>query len=187
MDAPRAELDDLLDVTTWVGVYPPGFTSHSQAPLEISEWLENDEPFYAPGTTPALTQGRRIFTTHGVKARQVLDAYAAGASPRFVDAWLTPSPLQAGRATHADGAWQCATFMHLPEPEAVGWAYTDLLVHNEWAITTWVDSLGPTSYLWVLAGFTLAEAAAMRDGGTVTDQQLRVMVALNGTSLPAGI
>ena len=55
-------------------------------------------------------------------------------------------------------------------------------------ITAWTDRFGPDAYLHVLAGFTLDEAIALQDGGTtVTEQQLRVMIALTGVVLPAGI
>ncbi|MGV8846045.1 hypothetical protein [Tessaracoccus sp.] len=84
--------------------------------------------------------------------------------------------------------------LDLSEPEAVGWAHTALFSTNRLRrlrrqyIRTWLDRFGPKAYLWVLAGYDLKEATSMQKAGDlVSEDQLRVMVALNGRTLPAGV
>ncbi|MGV8847004.1 MAG: hypothetical protein ACOH1Y_18350 [Propionicimonas sp.] len=136
-------------------------------------------------------QGRPAQMAHGSDAEAVLNAYADAASNRFVDAYLSHSQLWLDTSASVSHAWTVTTTtLHLPEVEAVGWAYTDVLgAYFPYAvITAWTNAFGPAAYLWVLAGYDLAEAVALRDTGTViTEDQLRVMVALAGVILPAGI
>ncbi|MGV8846049.1 MAG: hypothetical protein ACOH1Y_17920 [Propionicimonas sp.] len=183
----QADWDDLTDETTWG-------SSSSAAFQAVRYWLRHPPlEFWAP-VTPA--QVREMSGVYGEQVSLALDALAAGASERFVAAALanrhdldTPTIV-----------WDRAQDAHLSEPEAVGWAHTNHL--NQLSrpqqtsivetvlssIPLWVARFGPTAYLWVLAGFTQAEAVAIRDSGVVvTDDQLRVMSALNGVTLPAGI
>ena len=57
----------------------------------------------------------------------------------------------------------------------------------------WVRHLGPQSYLWALAGYTLPEAKRLqargirRTSARISNQQLRVEVALTGPTLPVGV
>ncbi|MGV8846101.1 hypothetical protein [Tessaracoccus sp.] len=106
--------------------------------------------------------------------------------------------MAAATETDPTGGWDIARLAGLAEPAAVGWALAgylqppDGLARDDAGaaalITGWTDLWGPTAYLWVLAGFAGAEATAMRDAETtMSEEQLRVMVALAGVTLPDGI
>ncbi|MGV8910944.1 MAG: hypothetical protein ACOH1Y_18390 [Propionicimonas sp.] len=180
----EADWDALDDVGTWAGV-------NVDRHLCVRRWLRDAPERFEVPVSPAVA--RETFAVYGQRTPQVLNALAGGATARFVDAYLTLW------GADVDTAWTFACQVGLAEPEAVGWAHTDRLVISKWvgkqphilrgsAIRPWLDRFGPVSYLWVLAGFTLDETAAMVEGGaTVSEGQLRVMAALNGVSLPAGI
>ncbi|MGV8847005.1 MAG: hypothetical protein ACOH1Y_18355 [Propionicimonas sp.] len=189
-DPRTAGWDKLVDAATWEGVTVPGFGSPRAVIADIQRWLSVADTGQLDilRFTPALV--RATYRTYGIRARLVLAAYAAGASEEFVTAYLSRRDHAA--VVHVQQAWhQTRTgSAGVTEHEAVGWAHTDLYRPDtpDPAITSWTKALGPAAYLWVLAGYNLDEAVAMRDAGTpVTDQQLRVMVALAGTTLPAGI
>ena len=182
---------------------PLGRPSGSAAPRSrytLREWLR-DPPavFEAPVTRAMVLHAVRA---HGYGlAPMALEASAAGASTRFVDAFLTNFQTEFRFATaRPDVAWATAWLAGLSEPEATGWALTGLLLADPDGdavidvgligarLTPWVDRLGPTSYLFLLAGYTLEEAEALRDAGkSPTGEQLRVMAALNGHTLPPGV
>ncbi|MGV8846047.1 MAG: hypothetical protein ACOH1Y_17930 [Propionicimonas sp.] len=189
----QADWDDLLDQGTW------GETS-DQVFKTVRSWLRRPPVWFQAPVTPA--QVREMTALYGAGVPSALNALADGASERFVAAVLG-NRLNVRTPT---SAWEQCQDAHLSEPEAVGWAHTNHLnqinhhLHfsqpqqpsivetARWSIPLWVAWFGPTAYLWVLAGFTQAEAVAIRDAGTVvTDDQLRVMAALNGAALPAGI
>ncbi|MGV8846044.1 hypothetical protein [Tessaracoccus sp.] len=182
-----ADWDDLMDASTWEGP-----ADHQ----DIQWWLENPPLQFAwHPITP--TQFRETCTRYGKNAGYVLSAYAEGAAPRFVDVFIGAGPVIPAEASvmRARLAWMNAKELRLSEDQAVGWAHADLLIVDLLrtpdgvpVITTWIARFGPTAYLWVLAGYTLDEATAMQDAGTViTDDQLRVAVTLKGITLPAGI
>ncbi|MGV8910945.1 MAG: hypothetical protein ACOH1Y_18395 [Propionicimonas sp.] len=186
----------------WTALMVEGLTagavdaSTASARLVVRQWLLSPPPKFVAAVTPLTV--RVTFAVHGRSTPGVLDAYAAGASERFVDAFLNGRHDRVGQEEPLDG-WTCARAAHLREPAATGWALTGRLMQSSLLgrglslgvlarhIRLWVDRCGETAYLWVLAGFTMDEATAMLDGSVVTDEQLRVMVDLNGMALPAGI
>ncbi|MGV8910943.1 MAG: hypothetical protein ACOH1Y_18385 [Propionicimonas sp.] len=165
---------------------------------DIYGWLRNSPSDWKVAVSPTVV--RETLVRYGPGdggAGGVLTAFAAGASERFVAAFTSRHRRQDTRT-----AWLFAEFGHLAEPEATGWALTDYLFPShltpasleaqyweaEAILGDWRRGFGPRSYLWVLAGFTLNEATAMQDqNATVSDDQLRVMAALNGFTLPASI
>ncbi|MGV8846048.1 MAG: hypothetical protein ACOH1Y_17925 [Propionicimonas sp.] len=163
--------------------------------LSLRGWLQFPPETFHQNVSPGLAL--ELDTLYGARAPMVLNALAAGASTRFVATILgdRPQPIPASPQV----VWRWAQRAGLDEPGACGWAHTDLLNRKSSSPVTekramlalipqWVDRFGPKAYLWVLAGFTLAEATAMQEAETVvTEDQLRVMAALNGVSLPAGI
>jgi len=171
-----------------------GYGVSADRVTNIREWLRMPpESFAAPMTTGTV---RETFATHGVLTSIVLDAYAAGASTRFVDAFFTaPGQFDVRKA------WAITSTARLSEPAAVGWALTGRLCsaagpgvaeENEnivdVRVTPWTDLFGSNAYLHILAGFTFAEAIELKDTGVhISEEQLRVMVALAGVVLPAGI
>ncbi|MGV8910941.1 MAG: hypothetical protein ACOH1Y_18370 [Propionicimonas sp.] len=178
--------DELLDARTWAGVDAvPGFRSPQTVIVDIQHWFRFSAPTPPESITPAVV--RATYRTYGIRARLVLDAYIGGASARFADAYLSRRPDRVDVTT----AWdRTLARTGITEPQAVGWAYTDLYRRDtpDPSITAWTTRFGPAAYLWVLAGYTLDEATKMRDAGTVvTDAQLRVMVALNGVTLSEGV
>ena len=159
---------------------------------QLRAWMRNPPTMYPYGVSPSTVLD--ALAMFGEQCPEALNAYAGGATPRFVATFLTHhpngSPEEAWQALYED--------LGLTEPEAIGWACTFLLYTREgWPLTraviepeiaAWTDRFGPTAYLHVLAGFDLAEATALQDAGTtVSEQQLRVMVALTGVVLPAGV
>ena len=179
--------DDLLGEVVGLGLMRGTF-------INLREWLRQPPAVFKNHLSPALV--RETLGKHDLLTSTILDAYAAGASARFVDAFL------AGPGTKdVMTAWAITQCAHLSEPEAVGWALTgrvkvyagpgstgedEHVVADR--ITWWAGRFGPTSYLLVLAGFTFDEAAAMQDAGRMPAvAQLRVMAALNGHVLPAGV
>ncbi|MGV8910658.1 MAG: hypothetical protein ACOH1Y_16905 [Propionicimonas sp.] len=116
------------------------------------------------------------------------------------------------RVEDPEAAWAFACQVGLSEPEAVGWALTGYLhgppgprrrlddgaylacarahysARKASQIGKWTRLFGPAAYLWPLAGFTLDEATEMWEAGNApTEGQLRVMAALAGPALPAGV
>ncbi|MGV8846061.1 MAG: hypothetical protein ACOH1Y_16890 [Propionicimonas sp.] len=181
----EADWDDLYDRDTWTG-------PNTDLQYCIQEWLRHPPKHFEVPVTPATV--RATLARFGTRAPLALNAYAAGASKRFVGALTDLAP----QVHNPDGVWWYTTKLGLTEPEAVGWALTgdllwpvygvDSLPHSAPFVTRWVDRFGPKAYLWVLAGYDLTEAVALQAAGTVvTEDQLRVMVALNGTVLPDDI
>lgn len=97
-------------------------------------------------------------------------------------------------------AWATTTAAGLSEVDATGWALTGQLLADpdtqavvdvplvSAQLMPWVEQVGPASWLFLLAGFTLDEAVALADAGTTpTEQQLQVMAVLNGHTLPEGV
>lgn len=165
----------------------------------LAAWLRNPPARFVNPISPALV--RDVYARHPKVAEQVMIAIGAGATERFAITFIRASPL----IRAAIAGWQFSRALGLAEPAATGWAATGYL-HDRGnnadfhgaltgdgaaarrTINAWVDAFGPGSYLYVLAGITLKEAVAMRAAGDqVSDQQLRVMAALNGYVLPAGI
>ncbi|MGV8846046.1 MAG: hypothetical protein ACOH1Y_17935 [Propionicimonas sp.] len=172
---------ELTDPATWAQV--------SSGHLEyVLNFLDHEpEAFVTPVTV------REVFIRYGKDGGHVLTAYADGASPRFVDAFTGVTRQRLNDtvgAMRARLAWMNAKELRLPEDQAIGWVHADLLdyVDQQVVITAWVDLFGPKAYLWPLAGFTLTEATALEaDGTVVSEDQLRVMAALAGAVLPAGV
>ncbi|MGV8847006.1 MAG: hypothetical protein ACOH1Y_18360 [Propionicimonas sp.] len=175
--------EDVVNPATWEGVTVPGFRSPRTVIVDIQRWLRFTDPL----PTIWITVVRATYRTYGTRARLVLDAYTSGATARFVTAYLS----RREGAVDVREAWhQTLARTGITEPQAVGWAYTDLYRRDtpDPSITAWSTRFGPAAYLWVLAGYDLAEAWAIQASGTIpTDEQLRVMVALAGYTLPAGI
>ena len=178
--------DDLYDFLTASPQLAAGATV-------LASWLRHPPAVFVAALTP--DQVRDVFARHGKRAGQVLRAMAAGASERFVVAFSGP-PWNAMIAPTAVNAWRDAVVvLGLTEKQATGWAATGWLqapakTQEESAglILVWTDRFGSSAYLWPLAGFTLDEATAMRDHkSSPTQDQLRVMVALNGHILPDGV
>ena len=157
------------------------------------QWLRQPPDKFVNTVTPQDV--RDAFAAYGQRVDAVLTAYAAGASRRFVAAVLSAQPDGSPTA-----AWAATQLVHLNEPDATGWALTGFLFTDahETArsglrmiagrFTYWMDEFGPDAWLYVLAGITYAEALAMAAAGqTPTGEQLRVMAALNGHTLPEGI
>ncbi|MGV8910143.1 MAG: hypothetical protein ACOH1Y_14275 [Propionicimonas sp.] len=153
----------------------------------VRHWLRTQHEPLPATITPDLI--RDTYQVWGRQARTVLNAYVAGASPRFVAAYISCGHDEA----HVRRAWELTQDAGLDEPAATGWALTgQLKVRGAQTtvevITAWVTLFGPAAYLCVLAGYDLGEAAAIHDAGElVTEDQLRVMAALNGVVLPEGI
>ena len=174
---------DDLDEATWDGL-------PADRHLELRVWLRNP-PVFKTSLSPAVV--REVTARFRRWARQALDAYAAGASSRFIAVFIL---------RHQDGnpaaAWKYAYSTGMAEEIAAGWAATDLLYLRPWPtnhrgdkqlvldrIMPWLDRFGSYGHLYVLAGYTLEEAVAIDDAalrnGTprVTREQLEAMVALN--------
>ena len=167
----------------------------------VAHWLRTPPARFVIPITPAMVKD--LNARHGEQTAQVLAAMAAGASERFCVAFLNPGWDISTHVSVLDG-WAQAAAIDLAEHDAVGWAATDYLgcrrgptVHGlpsasraqlTVRVSTWVNYFGPGAYLYVLGGFDLDEAVAMRDAGTSpTPDQLRVMVALAGVILPPGV
>jgi len=181
----------------WNLLYLHGVVHHqedyfSPGRQELRAWMRNPPSMYPNGVTPADTND--AFTAYGSQTPEALNARAAGASARFVAAFMG-----AHRGGKPEYAW---AILHddlgLVEAEATGWAATRYLSAGQGrtpgppgvnpVVTRWRDRFGPTSYLYVLGGYDIEEATTMQEAGTpVSEQQLRVMVALRGIVLPAGI
>ena len=169
----------------------------------LREWLRD------PPTVVTAAVGRDRFAQavadHGpTMATNVLDVYAAGASTRFAATFLAKDANHRAGWPQRDvtSAWEITQEAHLTEPAVTGWALTGWLARHRQMdgapaedvgmiarrITAWADQFGPGAYLYVLAGFTLEEAITLRDAGdSPTGEQLRVMAALNGHTLPVGV
>ncbi|MGV8847007.1 hypothetical protein [Tessaracoccus sp.] len=179
------------------------YAGHDQAGgQEVAYWLRHPPATFATPITPTMI--RDLFDRYEELTFHVLTAIAAGASERFCAGFFNPQWHRRDHVAVVDG-WAQATALNLTEPEAVGWAATDYLgclrdpavlrgvpslsrAQLAVLIRTWISFFGPTAYLYVLAGYDLDEAVAMRDAKTSpTPEQLRVMVALAGHTLPAGV
>ncbi|MGV8846079.1 hypothetical protein [Tessaracoccus sp.] len=149
----------------------------------LREWLRDPPaPFRVPVSAATV---RETFAVYGHVTWEVLQVYAAGASARFVAAHTSRH-----RADLLDAAWDEAQDIRMSERAATGWALTDQLVNGRtWGrVDRWTLRFGESAYLWVLAGYTFEEARDMRTAGTMPgEDQLRVMAALNGKTLPPGI
>ncbi|MGV8910152.1 MAG: hypothetical protein ACOH1Y_14320 [Propionicimonas sp.] len=149
----------------------------------LREWLRDPPaPFRVPVSAATV---RETFALYGHVTWEVLQVYAAGASARFVAAHLS-----CHRAGLLAVAWDEAQENALSERAATGWALTSHLVAHRWGVGVdrWAFRFGEAAYLWVLAGYTFEEARDMRTAGTMPgEDQLRVMAALNGKTLPPGI
>ena len=180
---------------------PDGTYKVQAAVAGVHAWLRNP-PYFSVPISAATVQD--VFTRHGKQTAPVLSILATGGTERFAVAfvnqphWPVPKTSPAQVAEAATDGWRFARSLGLAEQSATGWAATGYLhtsQHQPAAresmtalIKEWTDLFGPTAYLWVLAGFDLDEATAMRDAHTTpTQEQLRVMVALNGHVLPDGV
>lgn len=170
--------------------------------LTLREWLRNP-PASSVAPIPRDLIGQ-VVAAHGPRlTSNVLDAYAAGAPHAFLDVILAKRPGQTGwPQRNVITAWEITVMASLTGPAAIGWATTGelnapILKDGTTAkegrvvadqIIAWTDQFGPDAYLYVLAGITLKEALGLAAAGkTPTEQQLRVMAALNGHTLPAGV
>ncbi|MGV8846065.1 hypothetical protein [Tessaracoccus sp.] len=192
----QTDWNAMFDPSTWAGADEAGSPGERNF-HNARRWLLNPPAPFRVRVSAATV--RQTYQTYGTGARSVLNAYAAGASPRFVDRYSTTNPTWLPEPLYA---WRYSQFAEMSEPEATGWAYTQLMGQNSWEyaggrvhpagsnqpITAWIARFGPTAYLWVLAGYTLEEATTMQDDGTlVSEEQLRVIVALTGVVLPTGV
>ncbi|MGV8847000.1 hypothetical protein [Tessaracoccus sp.] len=189
MDWTDQDWDDLL--TRWGGL-PAGVQT------KVRDWLlkPRKEPLPQPLTPAGLGS---VLSAETWTTSLVLDALGNGVPPVFIAAITARLSAGGGRAHtldfHPNIEWRNALDLGLAEDQAVTWAYTTLLessphrsLSERSPLLAWTDQFGPTAYLWAAAGYTLNEALTMRDSGTtVTNDQLRVAVALKGITLPAGI
>ena len=187
----------------WDDLYDHLSVSRAPGALILTSWLRNPDLTFLVPITPATVLD--FLTRYGKQAAQLLTAVDAGATERFTLTFLGPSWIRSDYGA-AVKAWQYATQIGLAEPQAVGWAATGYL-HSRFydqptahgaptlsrderttLIRAWTDRFGPNAFLYVLAGITADEAATMRYARrSPTQDQLRVMVALNGVILPAGV
>ncbi|MGV8910657.1 MAG: hypothetical protein ACOH1Y_16900 [Propionicimonas sp.] len=178
----------------WEDLYNQG-TPASISQHYLQEWLVSPPERFAASISPDLV--RETFALYGSLAQHVLNAYAAGASARFVN---TYAGQHEWLGHTIKDTWADLADLGLSEAACTGWAHigghrwptgghdASLGAGNDSLVARWVNQFGPASYLWVLAGYTLDEATNMRDSGTVvSEKQLRVMVALAGVVLPDGI
>ncbi|MGV8846085.1 hypothetical protein [Tessaracoccus sp.] len=165
-------------VADWDALDDPGTWDRTNINwhFHVRDWLSFPPKQFEVLVSPQ--QVRDALIVHGVYVREALDAYAAGASERFVTAFQRRCPVET-----AVTAWQRATWAGLSEPAAFGWAQAGMLAEGmDQQKAAWVAQLGPDAYLWVLAGYTLEETTAMRDAGaTVSNEQLQVQAALAGS------
>ncbi|MGV8846054.1 MAG: hypothetical protein ACOH1Y_16925 [Propionicimonas sp.] len=176
--------DDLDDYRTWGQV-------DEQNHQRVRYWLRHPPERFDVPVSPGLV--RETTARYGRQTPGALNAYAAGASERFVAAHLAHGL----RVLNADIAWGACRHSSLSEVSSTGWALTGQLVvvdtGTTWTglldrILQWAALFGEFAYLWVLAGFTFEEATVMQAAGPpASKDQLRVMAALNGFTLPAGI
>jgi hypothetical protein len=169
----------------------------------VADWLRNPPPTFRTRPTPASI--RALFARHGRQTEYVLAALVDGASERFAVTYRSRDSSPIARAAELQSGWRHAVTIGLTEPQATGWAGTGYLHSRRYRpspigspassravmtalITAWTTAFGPDAWLYVLAGIDLQEAVALKENGkTPTGEQLRVMAALNGHTLPAGI
>ena len=177
---------------TYQALFPASPKPGSKA---LANWLRNPPKelvnHLGVPITPAMVL--QLLDRYGTQTPRVLTGLTAGASERFAATYLNPKWRHHSRATTT--GWAYAQSIGLTEPHATGWAPTGYLNARGKTpggptklIRTWTTQFGPDAYLYVLAGFDLDEAVAMRDAKTLpTEDQVRVMVALNGHTLPDGV
>ncbi|MGV8910654.1 MAG: hypothetical protein ACOH1Y_16885, partial [Propionicimonas sp.] len=145
----------------WDEVYDMGAAFPAPHQRYLQRWLLHPPEQFVVLVTPQQVRG--AFAVYGPMVTGALDAFAAGASDRFVAAFAAHQEhlVDLTRST-----WLTLVSMGLSEPAATGWALTlgpgSSLAASMARLARWVGSFGETAYLWVLAGFTLEEATKLR-------------------------
>ncbi|MGV8910851.1 MAG: hypothetical protein ACOH1Y_17900, partial [Propionicimonas sp.] len=152
----------------------------------VDDWLDDLPAFHRPVPAQVVTEmidrSRDQFTADD--QIRMLNALAGGWPPATAAFVAANGPY----LKTADQYWEVADQLRLSGQALDGWWHAGFLQDYREPLTEqlirkirkrinpWIIALGPDAYLWVLAGYTLAEAKAAADAGTVTDAELRTQV-----------